>query len=123
MRAHFENGEKSDGSKICASVHTIPAQFENGRKFYGKKSCRTLMPKKSTYTLRIDKSRSKSVEICSLYIIIDCSHDAVSNLCRLGFRFLNLPFSKIAGKNVPFLCEREAYPSHFSPFSNLSGIV
>ena len=38
MPAHFENGERSDGSKIGASVHTIPAQFENGRKFDGKKS-------------------------------------------------------------------------------------
>ena len=35
MPAHFENGEKCDGSKILASVHTIPAQFENGRKFDG----------------------------------------------------------------------------------------
>ena len=26
------------------------------------------------------------------------------------------PFSKSASKNVPFLCEREMYPSHFSPF-------
>ena len=81
------------------------------------------MPKKSTYTLRIDQSRSKSVEKCSLYIIVECSHDAVSNLCHLGFRFQNLPFSKSAGKNVPFSCEREAYPSHFSPFSKCAGIL
>ena len=60
--------------------------------------CRTLMPKKSTYTLRIDQSRSKSVEKCSVYIIVECSHDAVPNLCPLGFRFQNLPFSKSAGK-------------------------
>ena len=38
MPAHFENGEKSDGSKICASIHTIPAQFENGRNFDIKNS-------------------------------------------------------------------------------------
>ena len=63
-----------------------------------KTRCRILMPKKSTYTLRIDQSRSKSVEKCSLYIIVECSHDALSNLCRLGFRFQNLPFSKSAGK-------------------------
>ena len=56
------------------------------------------MLKKSTYTLRIDQSRSKSVEKCSVYIIVECSHDAVSNLDRLGFRFQNLPFSKSAGK-------------------------
>ena len=52
------------------------------------------MLKKSTYTLRIDQSRSKSVEKCSVYIIIECSHDSVSNLDWLGLRFQNLPFSK-----------------------------
>ena len=40
-------------------------------------------------------------------------------MCLLEFSFQNLPFSKCAGKNVPFSCEREAYPSHFSPFSNV----
>ena len=35
------------------------------------------------------------------------------------FRFQNLLFSKCAGKNVPFSCEREAYPSNFSPFQNV----
>ena len=34
------------------------------------------------------------------------------------YRFQNLP-----AKNVPFLCEREAYPLHFSPFSKCAGIV
>ena len=64
-----------------------------------KSRCRILMPKKSTYTLRIDQSRSKSVEKCSLYIIVECSHDAVSNLCHLRFRFQNLTFfSKSACK-------------------------
>ena len=43
--------------------------------------------------------------------------------CWLEFRFQNLPFSKFAGKNVPFSCEREAYPSHFSPFSKCTGIM
>ena len=38
MPAHFENGEKCDGSKIWASVHTIPEQFENGRNLDGKSS-------------------------------------------------------------------------------------
>ena len=37
MPAHFENDEKCDGSKIWASVHTMPEQFENGQKFAGKK--------------------------------------------------------------------------------------
>ena len=34
------------------------------------------------------------------------------------YRFQNLP-----AKNVPFSCERETYPSHFSPFSKCAGIV
>ena len=38
MSARFENGEKCDGSKIRASVHTMPEQFENGTKCDGKKS-------------------------------------------------------------------------------------
>ena len=83
-----------------------------------KSRCRVLMPKKSTYILRIDHYRSKSVEKCSLYIIVEYSHDAVSNLCLLGFHFQNLPFSKSASKNVPFSCEREAYPSHFDRLKN-----
>ena len=91
--------------------------------FIVKSRCRTLMQKKSTYTVKIDQSRSKSVEKCSVYIIVECSHDVVSNLCRLGFLLQNLPFSKSAGKNVPFSCEREAYPSHFAPFSKCAGIV
>ena len=57
------------------------------------------------------------------FIIFECSNDAVSKMYRLYFRFQNLPFSKSAGKNVPFSCEREAYPSHFSPFSKCAGIV
>ena len=38
MPAHFENGEKCDGSKIWASIHIMPEQFENGTKFDGKNS-------------------------------------------------------------------------------------
>ena len=75
----------------------MPAQFENGWKFDDKNSLQDLMPKNSTYTLRIDLSRSKSVEKCSVFIFVECLNDAVSNLCRLLFRFQNLPFSKSAG--------------------------
>ena len=35
MTAHFENGEKCDGSKIWATIRTIPAQFENDWNFNG----------------------------------------------------------------------------------------
>ena len=72
----------------------MPAQFENGRKFDDKNSLQDLMPKNSTYILRIDLSRSKSVEKCSVFIFVECLNDAVSNSCRLRFRFQDLPFSK-----------------------------
>ena len=52
-----------------------------------KTRCRTLMPRKSTYTLRIDQSRPKRVEKCAVYIIVECLHDAVLNLYWLEFRF------------------------------------
>ena len=78
--------------------------------------CQRIVP---MYTLRIDLSRSKSVEKCSVFIFVECLHDAVSNLCRLWLRFQNLPFSKSAGKNVPFSCEWEAYPSNFHRFQNV----
>ena len=39
-------------------------------------------------------------------------HKSIVKICR----FQNLP-----AKNVPFSCEREAYSSHFSPFSKCDG--
>ena len=32
-------------------------------------------------------------------------------------------FQSVPAKNMPFSCEREAHPSHFSPFSKCAGIV
>ena len=37
--------------------------------------------------------------------------------------FQDLPFSKSAGKDVLYSCERETYPPHFSQFSRCAGIV
>ena len=98
----------------------MPEQFENARNFDGKTALQILMPKKCTCTLRIGQSRSKSVEKCSVFIILESSHSAVSKMCRLGFRFQNLP---LPAKNVPFSFEREAYQSNFSPSSKCAGIV
>ena len=92
----------------------MPAQFENGRKFDDKNSLQDLMSKNSTCTLRIDLSRSKSVEKCSVFIFVECLNDAVSNLCRSRFRFQNLP-----AKNVPFSCEQEPIRHIFHRFQNL----
>ena len=101
----------------------MPAQFENGRKFDDKNSLQDLMPKNSTYTLRIDLSRSKNVEKCSVFIFVECLNDAVSNLSGYGSVFKIYRFQNLPAKNVPFSCEREAYPSNFSPFSKCGGIV
>ena len=59
-------------------------------------------PKKGTYYFRIDQLLFQRVEKCSIFIIFECSHDAVVKMCRFEFRFQSLPFSKSAGKNVPF---------------------
>ena len=61
-----------------------------------KTLCKTLMPKKCIYILRIDHSHSKSVEKCSVYIILEFSHDAVSKCAGESsvfkiYRFQNLP--------------------------------
>ena len=37
--------------------------------------------------------------------------------------FKNYRFENQPAKIVPFSCEREAYPSNFSPFSKCPGIV
>ena len=87
------------------------------------KTVGNLTVKNSLQDFDAKESLSKSIENVLFDHFFECSHDAVSKLRRLEFRFQNLPFSKSAGKNVPVLCEREAYPSHFSPFSKCAGIV
>ena len=60
---------------------------------------------KCTYTLRIGQPSFESVEICSVFIIFECSHEAVFKMCRLVFRFQNQPLSKSAGKKCAvFVC-------------------
>ena len=51
------------------------------------------------YTLRIGQPTFESVEICSVFIIFECSHEAVFKI----YRFQNVP-----AKNLPFSCERRA---------------
>ena len=54
-----------------------------------KTRCRTLMPKKSTYTLRIDQSRSKSI------VKMFCLHHyRVFTRCCFKFMSVRAPFSK-----------------------------
>ena len=86
MPAHFENGEKCDGSRIRASVHTMPEQFENDTKFDSKNSLQDFDSIESTHTSNVDQSCSKSVEICAFF---KCLHNAVSNMS------VRVQFSKV----------------------------
>ena len=79
------------------SVHTKPQRFENGGNLDGKNSLQDF-DAKEVYPYPFAQSHSKSVQKCSVFIIFMCLHDAVSKMCRLEFRFQNLPFSKSAGK-------------------------
>ena len=51
-----------------------------------------------TYILGVVQYRSKSVAKCFVFIIFEYSHDAVSKMCWLEFRFQNLLFSQSASK-------------------------
>ena len=91
------------------------------------------MPKKCTFTLRVDQSRSKSIEnvlFDYFLIIFFVFFDYLFFFTRCRFQNVPVraPISKstvfeICRKNVPFSCERKAYLSHFLPFSKCASIV
>ena len=73
----------------------MPNKSENCRKFDSKKHlCKTLMSQKCTYTLRIDQSRSESVEKCSVFKDFECSHYTVFQM------LVRIPFSKSTVFNI-----------------------
>ena len=76
----------------------MPEEFENGWKFAVKSSLQDFDAKEVYLN---PKNRSVSFQKrlkMSTFIIFKCLHDAVSKICRIDFRFQNLPFSKSAGK-------------------------
>ena len=81
------------------------------------------MPKNSTYTLRIDLSRSISVENVLFSSLLSVNTMLFQVYAGYGSVFKIYRFQNLPAKNVPFSCEREAYPSNFSPFSKCAGIV
>ena len=98
----------------------MPEQFENSRKLDGKNSLQDFDAKEVCLH---PKNRWVSFQKrlkCSIFVIFKCLHDAVSKMCRLEFRFQNLPFQNLPAKNVPFSCEREVYPSNFHRFQNVA---
>ena len=88
-----------------------------------KTLCKTLMPRKCIYILRIDHSLPKAQKnvlftpFSSIHTMPFPKCAGESSVFKI-YRFQNLP-----AKNVPFSREREAYPSHFSPFQNLPASV
>ena len=52
-------------------VHTMPEKFETVRYLTVKNLLQDFDAKKCAYTLRIDQSLSKSIEKCSLFIIVN----------------------------------------------------
>ena len=71
---------------------------ENGTKFDGKNVIQDF-DAKEIYLHPKNRSVSiLSVEKCNVFIIFECSHDAVSKVCRLEFRFQSLLFQKATSK-------------------------
>ena len=98
----------------------IPQQFEKTvRNVRVKIRCKTLMSKKCTCTLRIDQSRYKSVDKYSVFIIFECSHDAVSKMCRLKFHFQNLSSSNLPAKMCRFRVNGRPIRHIFHRFQNV----
>ena len=128
--AHFENGEKSDGSK--ASVHTIPAQFENGRKFDSKNSLQDFDAKeKYLHSKNRPVSIQKRRKMCYLHhcrvftrccfksipVKVPFSKSTVFKICRqkmCRFRVNGRPIRHIFHRfqNVPASCERSLILRH-----------
>ena len=126
MPAHFENDEKCDGSKIRASVHTMPEQFENGRKFDSKNSLQDFDAKEK-YLHPKDRSVSFQKRLNMFYfhhfkvftrcrfqnvpIRVPFSKSTVFKICRqkvCRFRVNRMPIRRIFHRfqNVPASCER-----------------
>ena len=121
MPAHFENGEKSDGCKTCASVHTMQEQFENDRKLDGKNSLQDLCLHPKNRSVSFQK-RLKMFCFHRFQVFTRCRFQNVSvrvpfskctvfkicwqKMCR--FRVNGRPIRRIFHRfqNVPASCER-----------------
>ena len=94
MPAHFEKGEKCDGSKFELAF----TQCWNNLKMVGNLMVKTSLQDFDVKEVYLHpKNRSVSFQ-CSVFIIFNYLHDAVFKMCRLEFRVQNLPFSKSTAK-------------------------
>ena len=80
MPAHFENGEKCDGGKIRASVHTMLEQFETVGDLKVKNSLQGF-DAEETYIHSMNRSVSFQKR-CKMFYFhhSESSHDAVSKM-------------------------------------------
>ena len=105
MPAHFEYDEKVTVAKFELAF----TRCRNNLKMIGNLTVRNSLQDfdvKEMFLLPKNRSFSFQVSKNVVYVILECSHSAAVKMCWLEFRFQNLPFSKSAGKNVPFSCER-----------------
>ena len=89
MLAHFENGEKCDGSKTWASVHMMPEQFENVRKLDGKNSLQDF-DAKEVYL----HPKNRYVSFQKRLKMFCFHHFQVFTRCRFQNVPVRVPFSK-----------------------------
>ena len=103
MPAHFENGKNETEAKFELALKLCRNNVKTVRNLTVKTRLQDFDAKE---TYLHSKNRSVSFQKrrkCSVFIILKCLQDAVSKMCRLEFRFQNLPLTKSASdKNVPF---------------------
>ena len=97
----------------------MPEQCENDGKFDGKNSQQDIDTKERYLQPNIRRVSFQKRRKMFYFYHLESSNDTVSKMCRLEFRFQNLPFSNSSDKNVPFSCELGTYPSHFHRFQNV----
>ena len=99
LRSHnagtFWKRWKCDGSKIWASVHTMPEQFENGRKLDGKKLAARLWCQRNVPTpwesISVVPKASKNVVFYHFQVFTRCCFQNV---------LVRVPFSKSTGFKI-----------------------
>ena len=93
MPAHFENDEKCDGSKIWASVHTMPNNLKTVRNLPVKSSLQDF----DANSVNLNP-KNRSVSFQNRLKMFYFHHFKVFTRCRFQDVPIRVPFSKSAGK-------------------------
>ena len=110
-------------SKNIASVQAMPEQFENRMRFDSKKNSLQDFDAKEMYLY----PKNRPVSFQKRRQMFCFHHFRVFTRCCFQNLSVKVPFSKhtifeiCRPKNVPFSCEREAYPSHYHRFQKVPG--